>query len=115
MKRERALSAVVAACDFVLAVAYREHPPLAVLYLLAGVMFLVAGSLTRWARRAFLTVAAAQWMAFAVLAFVLGQTGKAVSALVGWPSGSVSSSDLAKIKHTNGNTGRVQFSRDRRE
>jgi hypothetical protein len=82
LKQARALSTLVAACDFVLAVAYRDYPPLAVLYLLAGVMFLVAGSLTRWARRAFLAVAAAQWMAFAVLAFVLGQTGKAVGSFV---------------------------------
>ena len=81
LKQARA-SAVVAACDIVLAVAYRDYPPLAVLYLLAGVMFLVAGSLSGWARRAFLAVAAAQWMAFAVLAFVLGQTGKAVGSFV---------------------------------
>ncbi len=82
LMRARAVSAVVAACDFVLAVVYRDYPPLAVLYLLAGVLFLVVGSLTRWSGRAFLAVGAAQWMALAVLGFALGQTGRAVGSFV---------------------------------
>lgn len=80
--RAKAVSTVVAACDFALGVAYRDYPPLTVLYVLAGILFLVAGSLTRWARRAFLAVGAAQWMALAVLGFALGQTGRAVGSFV---------------------------------
>jgi hypothetical protein len=82
LMRARTVSAVVAACDFALGVAYRDYPPLAVLYVLAGLLFLVAGSLTRSSRRAFLAVGAAQWMALAVLGFALGQTGRAVGSFV---------------------------------
>jgi hypothetical protein len=82
MKRERAGSVGLAACDFLLAVAYRDYLPLSVLYLLAGVLFLVAGSLTHWSPRAFFAVAAAQWMALAVLGLALGQTGRAIGSFV---------------------------------
>jgi hypothetical protein len=81
MKRARAVSVAVAACDFVLSVLYRDYLPLAVLYLLAGVLFLVDGYLTQWAPRAFFAVGAAQWMALAVLGLLLGQVGGAAGSL----------------------------------
>jgi hypothetical protein len=82
MKRARAVSVGVAACDFVAALLYRDYLPLAVLYLLAGVLFLVAGYLTQWAPRAFFAVGATQWMALAVLGLTLGQVGGAAGSFV---------------------------------
>jgi hypothetical protein len=81
-RRAKAVSVGLAACDFVGAFLYRDYMPLAILYLLAGVLFLVAGYLTQWAPRAFFAVGATQWMALAVLGLMLGQVGGAIGSLV---------------------------------
>ena len=60
---------------------YREYMPLAILYLLAGVLFLVARDLTQWAPMAFFAVGATRWMALAVLGLMLGQVGGAAGSL----------------------------------
>jgi hypothetical protein len=82
MKRARAVSVAVAACDLTAAFLYRDYLPLVVLYLLAGALILVAGYLTHWAPRAFFAAGATQWMALAVLGLMLGQVRGAVGSLV---------------------------------
>jgi hypothetical protein len=81
MRRAKAVSVSLAACDFAGAFLYRDYMPLAVLYLLSGVLFLVAGYLTQWAPRAFFAVGATRWMALAVLGLMLGQVGGAAGSL----------------------------------